>query len=94
MKLGNSLQVTWIRNTLIQALRAASSVSVHEVPSNFVYAHPTIAALAAFVSGLIAGKAVDQEADRAAGVERMRALLDKYYTLTDESIVYRVAMSA
>ncbi|KAI0350560.1 acetyl-CoA synthetase-like protein [Trametes cingulata] len=74
----DSLQATWIRNTLIHALRVASNVNIHDVPSNFVYTHPSISALAGFLAGLISGKTVDAHADRAAAIARMRALLDKY----------------
>nr|UXY92114.1 ATP/NADPH-dependent carboxylic acid reductase [Trametes cinnabarina] len=74
----DSLQATWIRNTLIHALRVSSNVNVHDIPSNFAYAHPSINALAGFISGLISGKTVDANVERAAAVERMRALLDKY----------------
>ncbi|OSD00720.1 acetyl-CoA synthetase-like protein [Trametes coccinea BRFM310] len=74
----DSLQATWIRNTLIHTLRVASNVNVHDIPSNFVYAHPSIAALSNFLSGLISGKTVDADAERAAAIDRMRALLEKY----------------
>ncbi|KAI0673239.1 acetyl-CoA synthetase-like protein [Trametes maxima] len=74
----DSLQATWIRNTIIHALRVASNVSVHDIPSTFVYAHPTISALSRFLVERISGKAVDADAERAAAIERMRALLDKY----------------
>ena len=74
----DSLQVTWIRNTLIHALRSSSSVNTHDIPPGFVYAHPSIVALAAYISSLFAGKTVDKDAERAAGIERMRALLDRY----------------
>ena len=73
------MQATWIRNTLIHALRVASNVNTHDIPSNFVYAHPSIGALSSFLSRLISGKdAVDPAAERAAAIERMRTLLDKY----------------
>lgn len=73
-----SLQATWIRNTVIHALRSSTTVSVHDVPSNFVYANPTITKLAVYLSGLLSGKAVDKDAERAAALERMRGLLGKY----------------
>ncbi|KAI1791373.1 acetyl-CoA synthetase-like protein [Ganoderma leucocontextum] len=74
----DSLQATWIRNTIIHALRSSSSVDTHDIPPNFVYAHPSISALAVFLSSLFAGKTVDKDAERAAAIERMLALLDKY----------------
>lgn len=76
----HSLQATWIRNTLIHALRAVATVSTHDIPSNFVYAHPSIRALSTFLSGLISGETAlaGADAERAAAIARMRALLDKY----------------
>ncbi|KAI0681684.1 male sterility protein-domain-containing protein [Cerioporus squamosus] len=74
----DSLQATWIRNTTIHALRSSSSVNVHAIPSTFVYSNPTIIALAAYISGMISGKALDKDAERAAAIDRMRTLLDKY----------------
>ena len=74
----DSLQATWIRNTIIHALRSASSVNTHDIPPGFVYAHPSITALAAYLSSLFAGKTISKDAERAAGIERMRALLDRY----------------
>ena len=63
----------------MHALRSASNVDVHSVPQTFVYAHPTISALSAFLSRLLAGEStVDVDAERAAGLERMRAMLEKY----------------
>ena len=53
-------------------------MNVHAIPSTFVYSNPTINALAAYLSGMISGKAVDKDAERAAAIDRMRTLLDKY----------------
>lgn len=75
---GQSLQATWIRNTITHALRSSSTVNIHDIPTNFVYTYPTISALAKYISGLVSGKAVDADAERAAAIERMRALLGKY----------------
>ncbi|KAG8908187.1 hypothetical protein FRB99_008730 [Tulasnella sp. 403] len=44
----DSLQVTWIRNAVLQALRS-SKVVVNTVPQNFVYNHPTISSLSRYV---------------------------------------------
>ncbi len=74
----DSLQATWIRNSIIHALRSSSSVNTHDISPGFVYAHPSIAALAAYLSSLFAGKIVDKDAEHAAGIGRMVALLDKY----------------
>ncbi|KAI0830379.1 acetyl-CoA synthetase-like protein [Trametes gibbosa] len=76
----DSLQATWIRNTLIHALRSASRVDTHSMPSTFVYSHPTTSALSTFIFGLVSGESAhnDADAERDAAVARMRALLDKY----------------
>lgn len=80
MHLLNSLQATWIRNTLIHTLRGVPRVDTHSIPSNFVYTHPTIRILSAFLFGLISGEAAHQgeDAERAAAIARMRGLLEKY----------------
>ncbi|KAI9058660.1 acetyl-CoA synthetase-like protein [Trametes sanguinea] len=74
----DSLQATWIRNTLTHTLRVASRANVHKVPSNFVYTHPSIVALSNFISGLVSGQTIDADAEQKESIERMRALLDKY----------------
>ncbi|KAI0350525.1 acetyl-CoA synthetase-like protein [Trametes cingulata] len=76
----DSLQATWIRNTILHAVRATTSISTHDVPLNFVYANPTIASLSAFLRGLISGQVVDQDAERAARLSQMQELVRKYGT--------------
>ncbi|TCD61559.1 putative NRPS-like protein biosynthetic cluster [Steccherinum ochraceum] len=46
----DSLQATWIRNSILHALRNGSDVDVRKIPNNFVYEHPTIDGLAKFLS--------------------------------------------
>ena len=53
-------------------------MNIHDIPSTFVYANHTINALAAYISAIYSGKAVDKDAERAAAIERMRTLLEKY----------------
>ncbi|THH31711.1 hypothetical protein EUX98_g2485 [Antrodiella citrinella] len=48
----DSLQATWIRNSILHALRESSKVDVRSVPGNFVYQHPTIVGLARYVHSL------------------------------------------
>ncbi|KAG8930870.1 hypothetical protein FRC02_003563 [Tulasnella sp. 418] len=45
----DSLQVTWIRNAILHALRA-SKLSVKAIPQNFVYNYPTIARLSKYIA--------------------------------------------
>ncbi|TCD63228.1 putative NRPS-like protein biosynthetic cluster [Steccherinum ochraceum] len=46
----DSLQATWIRNSLLHALRNAYDVDVRKIPTNFVYENPTIGGLAKLLS--------------------------------------------
>ena len=73
-----SLQVTWIRNTILHALRSAATANVHTVPQNFVYNHPTITSLAQYVSSLASKSPQENQDLTNETVERMRTLLDKY----------------
>ena len=41
-----SLQATWIRNTILRAIREVDAKAVNRVPVDFVYRTPTIAGLA------------------------------------------------
>ncbi|KAI0718411.1 acetyl-CoA synthetase-like protein [Cerioporus squamosus] len=75
---GDSLQATYIRNTILNALRTTTKISVHDIPSNFVYTNPTIAALANFLQGIISGKGVDKDAERAVRIAQMENTLNKY----------------
>ena len=67
----SSLQATYIRNTVIQALRSTSNISVHDLPQNFVYAHPTISALTSFLSRLLSGGAAVSDAAAAREAEKV-----------------------
>ena len=71
--------MTWIRNTILHALRKTTKVSMHEVPLNFVYANPTISALAAFFQRVAMG-GIDKEDDQAAQLALMDRLLERYGT--------------
>ncbi|KAL1938320.1 hypothetical protein VTO73DRAFT_11771 [Trametes versicolor] len=74
----DSLQATWIRNTILHAVRTTTKVSTHDVPGNFVYLHPTIAGLSTFLHGLVSGKSIDKNAERAERLAQMKALVEKY----------------
>lgn len=77
----DSLQATWIRNTIIHALRASTHVSVHKIPYGFVYSHPSITALAKFVYSLISEQStqnVESESQVAKKIQEMHDLLDKH----------------
>ncbi|KAK7453574.1 hypothetical protein VKT23_011851 [Stygiomarasmius scandens] len=46
----DSLQATWIRNSLLRALRDSAKIDTRESAGNFIYDHPTISTLGAFIS--------------------------------------------
>ena len=47
-----SLQATWIRNTILGAIRQTNPSAAKRLPMNVAFAFPTIAALAEAVSGV------------------------------------------
>jgi nucleoside-diphosphate-sugar epimerase len=77
-----SLQVTWIRNTILNALRISTKASLHVVPFSFVYHHPSIHALATFVYEVVSGQValVDTDAVISAKVKAMHTMVEKYST--------------
>ncbi|OSD00742.1 acetyl-CoA synthetase-like protein [Trametes coccinea BRFM310] len=74
----DSLQATWIRNTILNAVRKTTMLSTHNIPLSFVYANPTIAALSAYLTGLVSGKVIDQRVQYAKRLEEMKELVAKY----------------
>ncbi|KAI0632701.1 acetyl-CoA synthetase-like protein [Trametes polyzona] len=76
----DSLQATWIRNTILHAVRTTSTLSTRNVPGNFVYLYPTITALSTFLIGVVSGKSIDKDAARATSLAEMHALVEKYST--------------
>ncbi|KAK7472181.1 hypothetical protein VKT23_000303 [Stygiomarasmius scandens] len=79
---GDSLQATWIKNSILGALRDSAKIDTREATGNFVYEHPTIASLAAFVTSAVSNGTLDSqrgfEAQVKADVEGMRRMLEKY----------------
>ncbi|KAH9917018.1 uncharacterized protein B0H18DRAFT_1123857 [Fomitopsis serialis] len=73
----DSLQATYIRNTVLHALREDAKVETRNLSSAFVYEHPTIAALGAFVSSTALGTA-NVTASLTARVDAMQAMVAKY----------------
>ncbi|KAF8154617.1 hypothetical protein B0H34DRAFT_783775 [Crassisporium funariophilum] len=49
----DSLHATWIRNTILHALRHSAKVSTRNIPINFVYSHPTIHQLAIYIMQIV-----------------------------------------
>ena len=48
-----SLQATWIRKIILNGLRSCTGVNARNISTAFVYEHPTINALGAFVADLV-----------------------------------------
>ncbi|KAJ8093219.1 putative NRPS-like protein biosynthetic cluster [Marasmius tenuissimus] len=75
----DSLQATWIRNALLRGLRDSGDLDTRILPTNFVYDHPTIDGLSAFVLSLaISGMKPDARTDDSAKVGIMADLVVQY----------------
>ncbi|KAI0318579.1 acetyl-CoA synthetase-like protein [Amylostereum chailletii] len=76
----DSLQATWIRNTIMHALRVSTETPLHAIPHGFVYSHPTICSLSDFVYNVITDHMLphDEAAEAAARANAMNAMVAKY----------------
>lgn len=74
----DSLQATWIRNTIIHALRASTRVNTREIPPNFVYTYPTVSGLATYLYDVVCGTRPPSAEEQAAA---MVAMARKYSTI-------------
>ncbi|EJC99762.1 uncharacterized protein FOMMEDRAFT_148605 [Fomitiporia mediterranea MF3/22] len=74
----DSLQATWVRNTVLRALRESHAKFVHKISANFVYEHPTIDGLAKYISSAIAGHGMSEEESREARKKDLLQLVNKY----------------
>ena len=50
-----SLQATWIRNTILRAVRETDKDAAQHIPMNLVFAAPTIGSLSRFIYGNFSG---------------------------------------
>ena len=71
-----SLQATWIRKIIINGLRSYTGVNTRNIPTGFVYEHPTINELGAFIANLVSPGEIAQIIH--SEVEQMHALVEKY----------------
>lgn len=76
--LPSSLQATWIRNSLLHALRETTSINTRSIPGNFVYNNPSIASLAAFVSGLASPESPSGVSETERAIAAMKDIVEKY----------------
>lgn len=74
-----SLQATWIRNSILHAVRQTTQANIRSLPGNFVYQHPSINVLSTFISDH-AGSSVQQsgESNNEERLAAMYSILDKY----------------
>lgn len=72
-----SLQATWIRNSILHALRTSSKTNIRKIPINFVYSNPTVSGLASFVHG-VANSGYSRTEDRPTAAKAMEDMLEKY----------------
>ncbi|KAK0230496.1 hypothetical protein IW262DRAFT_1453406 [Armillaria fumosa] len=72
-----SLQATWIRNTLLRALRDTAEIDTRQTTDNFVYSHPSISQLAMFLHSVAQGTHISN-AGSYSKVDIMHAMVLKY----------------
>lgn len=78
-----SLQATWIRNTILHALRKNISVDTRSIDSSFVYQFPTVTSLAQFVASVASltkphTNGVDGDSPVDAAVASMLAMVERH----------------
>ncbi|KAJ7667223.1 hypothetical protein B0H17DRAFT_990381 [Mycena rosella] len=73
----DSLQATWIRNSILHALRNSARINIKAVPSTFVYSHPTLRLLADMLVRLASGS-VSKPEDVTRRIDVMEAMVQKY----------------
>ncbi|KAJ7803408.1 hypothetical protein B0H14DRAFT_2463681 [Mycena olivaceomarginata] len=73
----DSLQATWIRNSIHYASMASQKIDPQAIPTNFVYSHSTIRLLAEMLTKLAAGGTSDA-GDISRRADAMRAMVHKY----------------
>lgn len=73
-----SLQATWIRNSLLRAVRDTAEIDTRHIVDNFVYDHTTISTMTSFLSALATGATSDSQNSPASRVTAMRMMVEKY----------------
>jgi hypothetical protein len=70
-----SLQATWIRNSLLRALRDSARLDTRQSVDNFVYDHPSILRLSRFITNWASGQSLGNNVSKES---LMQAMVDKY----------------
>ncbi|KAF7302847.1 Acetyl-CoA synthetase-like protein [Mycena kentingensis (nom. inval.)] len=73
----DSLQATWIRNSILRVAMTSQVLSPKAVPMNLVYDHPSIEGIAQFLVSAARGSA-NKEQQSKSSAEEMRELVAKY----------------
>ncbi|KAH7907693.1 hypothetical protein BJ138DRAFT_455649 [Hygrophoropsis aurantiaca] len=68
----DSLQATWIRNSILRALRDSTQIDTHKIIINFVYEYPSVASLAVFLGKVVNGN--DTEIDNKSRIIKANAM--------------------
>ncbi|KAJ3897995.1 hypothetical protein F5879DRAFT_910286 [Lentinula edodes] len=74
----DSLQATWIRNTIHRALQESAEIDIRQSTSNFVYDHPTINQLAQHVLSVALGEEGTGDTFQENKVKTMEQMVKKY----------------
>ncbi|KZT66300.1 acetyl-CoA synthetase-like protein [Daedalea quercina L-15889] len=74
----DSLQATWIRNTILRALRDSAQLDTRAISGSFVYENPSITQLAEFVHSLVSGSYGGVDDSPTAKADTMRRMAEKY----------------
>ena len=74
----SSLQATYIRNSILRALRETRPDAAKLVSPSFVYERPTIEHMATFLSKIVADPHFTQGVDLTTRGKELQALVDKY----------------
>lgn len=70
-----SLQATWIRNSVLNALKNTTKLNIKGISANFVYQNPTVFALGRFIHD-VTSTGVSRQLDNT--VKEMMDLVEKY----------------
>ncbi|EPQ59006.1 acetyl-CoA synthetase-like protein [Gloeophyllum trabeum ATCC 11539] len=76
----DSLQATWIRNSLLRALHDSAHINTMSISHNFVYDHPSIHQLSLFLKDTAAGTNSQDGASVAFKAETMRRMAEEFST--------------
>jgi hypothetical protein len=71
------LQATWIRNSILHALRNSRQIDIKTIPGTFVYSHPTLRLLADLLTKLAAGLVSEPE-EITHRADAMETMVNKY----------------